>query len=544
MNATGRRRHGGGSRSRSLLIAAAVLIAIMAIQMATSIVGAVVAQRQAQAAAQDTFSYLGDLTAERVARHAATAQELVAASARSLEAAAEEMTLAAVIDMVQVKLDRAPQVRAVYVGFPDGSFVSVSHADGGFVSQQVEVDPAHAATLIHYDAQFNPIATEHITLDYDPRLRPWYIAGERSLGTVWTEPYLFFGSNATVASVSQGARENDELEAVVGADLDLSTMAVVLDSLPLGEGANAFLLSPDRRVIAAPSAFHDQLLEVSRATNTVPLAAAIGVEPAAIARDYSDGNVFGESGGRITLERGFPPADRMNWILHLETDKSSLSPGLDQLQVTIYLITAFSALGVIAVGIVMYRMWTPLRRLSQRARTDQLTGLLNRHEYRSRGATMLRRAQTRGDTVVFIAFDMDHFKSLNDALGHDAGDAALTIVGDSLLTASRAGDVVARLGGDEFVMMQVIADSSHGGEVVERVRSVVERTVQTQAPGGERIGLTAGYALTEEGQFDLDTLMAQADAALLEGKRAARGETYRYARHGAVADATDDEREG
>lgn len=530
MNTTAKRRYRGFSRSRNLLIAAVVLIVILVIQTATSIVGAVVAQQQAAGAAHDTFSYVGDLTAERVARDATTTQNLVATTASAIENSGGGLTLDDVIDILYLNLERAPQVRAAYVGFPDGRFVSVTRQEMGFMSQKIEVDPSYRATKTTYDPQFNIIQTVFIDLDYDPRLRPWYQAGEGSLYPVWTEPDLIFDTDITFASTADSARDGSGLLAVAGADIDLSQMTSVLDSLPLGAGSRAFVLSPDRRVIAASSGFEEQLRSISSQTHEVPLVSDIGVESQEVATRYTDGDVFGEVAGRLTLERGFAPADRLNWILRLEADKSALSTGLDRLQVTINLITAFSALGVIAVGVVMYRMWVPLRSLNYRARTDQLTGLLNRHEYRARGATMLRRAQTRGEHVVFIVFDMDNFKEINDEFGHEAGDTALAVVANGLLATSRESDVVARLGGDEFVMMQVIAHPSHVPSVVERVRSVVEHTVQSQAPGGEHIGLTAGYSLTQEGAFDLDTLMAQADAALIEGKRTGRGASYGYER--------------
>ncbi|WP_062207801.1 sensor domain-containing diguanylate cyclase [Demequina oxidasica] len=529
MNVSGSRRPRSLSRSRSLLIGAAILIAILLVQMITSVIGAVVAQRQATDAAKDTFSYVGDLTAERVSRYAASGEEVVGATTAAIEDAGT-MTLDGAAHLMYLALDRAPEVRGAYVGFPDGTFVSVSHAGTGYTSQRVEIAPEYRVTQVNYDATFSPITTEELDLQYDPRDRPWYITGEDSLNTNWTEPYLLFDSDVTFASVTRAARDSSNLIAVVGADLDVDQMATVLDNLPLGDGAEAFVLSPDRKVIAAPSDYRNQLRATAGLKGEVPLASDIGVGSEAVATSYADGDVFGRDGGRLTLERGFRKSEGLDWILHLEAEESQLSPGLDRLQFTIYTITAFSALMVFAVAVLMYRMWRPLRRLSVRARTDQLTGLANRHEYRSRGARLLRRAQARGEVVVVVVFDIDNFKALNDDLGHDAGDIALTIVGDALVAASRESDAVARLGGDEFVIMQVVHGVESVPSVVERIRETVEHTVRVQAPGGELVGLTAGYSLTYPDLFDLDILMARADAALVAGKRTAKGVTYAYER--------------
>lgn len=531
-NAAASRRR-AWTRSRGLLIAAGVLIAILVIQMATSVIGAVLAQQQATDAAKDTFSYVGDVTAERVGRYAASGEEVVESVASTIEDASE-MNLDRAARILYLNLSRTPEVRGAYVGFPDGSFVSVSHDGTGYQSRRVKVDPEYSATLSTYDSQFKFMTSENLDLDFDPRARPWYISGSETPNTVWTQPYLVFDSDITFASVARAARTSNTLKAVVAADLDVEKMGEVLDTLPFGDGAEAFVFSPDRRVIAAPSQYSDQLREIAGLTGQVPTASDIGIGSEAAASNDENGDVYGVEDGRITLERGFPREEGLDWILRLESDEGQLSPGLDRLQVTIVAITAFSALMVVAVAMLIYRMWRPLRRLSVRARTDELTGLANRHEYRSRGAALLRRAEARGEAVLVAAFDLDHFKAMNDEFGHDAGDTALTIVGNALIASSRDTDVVARLGGDEFVLVQIIADRTPITVVVERVRAHVQDTVQLNAPGGERIGVTAGVSETRPGMFDLDILMAEADSALLGGKRRARGATYRYERSDAA----------
>lgn len=519
------------SRSRSLLIGAGVLIGILVLQVVTTIGGAVIAQQQASHAAEDTFAYVGDLTAERIARYADSAESVVNATTNSIEDAGD-LDLGDLARILYLNLSRVPHVRGVYVGFPDGRLVSVSHTGTGYSSRIIEVDPAYRESLTVHDAKFVALGTTRTGLDYDPRVRPWYRAGADSRNTVWTQPYLHYSSTMTYASVARAARTMDGLIAVTAADVDVDRMAAILDSLPLGAGAEAFVLSPEGQVIAAPTAYADQLRDVANMSGEVPITADIGIGASDGAPTYSDGNLFSENLGRITLQRGFPPAEGLDWVLRLEADKSQLSPGLDRLQITIYAITTFSALMVLAVAALMYRMWRPLRRLSLRARTDQLTGLANRHELRIRGTALLRRARVHGDAVVVVALDLDNFKALNDARGHQAGDVALRVVGEALLAASRESDVVARLGGDEFVVMQVISDETAAPEVVERVRGAVEHAVRVQVSGGEDVGLTAGYSLTTLTSFDLDVLLARADAALLAGKRVDKGASYPYERPG------------
>lgn len=250
------------------------------------------------------------------------------ATANSIDDSAD-LTLDEVARVLYLNLSRAPQVRGAYVGYS---------------SQQIEVFPMYHATQIAYNARFTTVSTADLDLEYDPRDRPWFLAGKGSVNTVWTQPYLLFGSDVTFASVARAARGASHFGAVTGADLNVDGMATILDSLPIGDGAQAFVLSPDRRVIAAPSDDSEQLRGTAALTGKVPQASDINVGSQAVAEQYSDGEVFGETAGRLTLERGFHPREGLDWILHLEADEGELSPGLGKLQVTIYAITMFSAL--------------------------------------------------------------------------------------------------------------------------------------------------------------------------------------------------------
>lgn len=156
------------------------------------------------------------------------------------------------------------------------------------------------------------------------------------------------------------------------------------------------------------------------------------------------------------------------------------------------------------------------RNLAEAALRDPLTGLLNR--------TGLDRAMgllgTSAGALVYL--DLDHFKALNDQLGHPAGDSALVHLARLLEQAIRAQDTVARIGGEEFAIWLP-------GVRVERGRQVAERIRQALAYGGwewqgSRRNLTAsfGVAAWPETAATREGLPAQADAALYEAKRNGR----------------------
>lgn len=156
--------------------------------------------------------------------------------------------------------------------------------------------------------------------------------------------------------------------------------------------------------------------------------------------------------------------------------------------------------------------------LAALARTDVLTGLLNR---RGLGEALDRetaRARRTGATVALILLDLDRFKVLNDSLGHAAGDAALVMVADTLRRGLRAGDVAGRWGGDEFGVVFVDLEATVAYDVVDRLRS--HFTHPSRGGGARRVSFSAGVAALAGEEADSTALMALADAALYQAKAA------------------------
>jgi diguanylate cyclase (GGDEF)-like protein/PAS domain S-box-containing protein len=157
-------------------------------------------------------------------------------------------------------------------------------------------------------------------------------------------------------------------------------------------------------------------------------------------------------------------------------------------------------------------------RLSQQAFHDALTSLPNRALFQDRLEHALRQ---RGRTVGLLFVDLDHFKVVNDSLGHDAGDQLLCDVAQRLAGCLRDGDTLARLGGDEFtVLLPNIADVQDGVAVARRIESQLEPPFEL--PGQSvfvtaSIGIATGVALQDRSE----ALLRDADAAMYEAK--ARG---------------------
>lgn len=153
---------------------------------------------------------------------------------------------------------------------------------------------------------------------------------------------------------------------------------------------------------------------------------------------------------------------------------------------------------------------------------DQLTGLANRNLFRQRVARALANCRRRGDAFAVLLLDMDRFKSVNDALGHDAGDAFLQQVADRLRESTRETDTVARLGGDEFAVLATgITTPNDVCLILERILAAIRAPIELS---GTRLNPTTsiGAAVYPSSGEDSDTLLAAADAAMYVAKKEGR----------------------
>ncbi len=184
-------------------------------------------------------------------------------------------------------------------------------------------------------------------------------------------------------------------------------------------------------------------------------------------------------------------------------------------------------------GVATHLVWvqrdiTEGRRLREELRRqathDGLTGLANRALLHDRVEQAMRRGARAGTRCALLFLDLDDFKTVNDSLGHAAGDTLLQAVGTRLGTCVRPEDTVARLGGDEFAVLLAEGDTATATAVAARVAAALGRPV-TVAGRAVTPATSIGIALNRAGQ-DADGLLRDADAAMYVAKRGGKG---RYA---------------
>jgi diguanylate cyclase (GGDEF)-like protein len=160
-----------------------------------------------------------------------------------------------------------------------------------------------------------------------------------------------------------------------------------------------------------------------------------------------------------------------------------------------------------------------MRDLEHTASTDMLTELVNRRTFETIMGREIERARRAGTPLSIALFDLDHFKSINDRLGHAEGDRALRRFSDLLRSSCRLVDVPARIGGEEFALILSNSDAEGARIYAERLlRNVLEETKDDVAPISVSIGITEMSGPNDT----LDVLLLSADRALYEAKHRGR----------------------
>jgi diguanylate cyclase (GGDEF)-like protein len=156
----------------------------------------------------------------------------------------------------------------------------------------------------------------------------------------------------------------------------------------------------------------------------------------------------------------------------------------------------------------------------RRSTLDPLTGLFNRNALEQRLAELNGQPcnPVEGLSHALLLCDLDHFKRVNDQLGHAAGDAVLQDVAYTMRAALQAGDTIYRVGGEEILVILPGAGREDAIEIAERLR----QAVHDRRPVGAQVTVSIGVAVSEPELVDTDDLVARADAALYAAKAGGR----------------------
>jgi diguanylate cyclase len=198
-----------------------------------------------------------------------------------------------------------------------------------------------------------------------------------------------------------------------------------------------------------------------------------------------------------------------------------LHSGMVAIVATLPLLLAYP----VTVGTTAYRLARRVRQqndlLSTLSSIDGLTRLLNRTHWEQAVAAEFQRCRRIGHPSSLMMLDIDHFKAVNDAHGHPAGDEALRRVASILRESLRLQDMPGRYGGEEFGIVLPGADANGAALIAERVRKRIESTI-VEPRHGVRVTVSIGYAAILPNDRDYAAWIARADRALYAAKAMGR----------------------
>jgi diguanylate cyclase (GGDEF)-like protein len=190
------------------------------------------------------------------------------------------------------------------------------------------------------------------------------------------------------------------------------------------------------------------------------------------------------------------------------------------------------AAGCVVLGLLLWR-WLPAA-ITERSRLDEtatelrriaavdgMTGLFNRRHFDALAAAEWERFRLHRRPLSLLLVDIDFFKSVNDRHGHGVGDRVIIQVADACKDQERKSDIVARFGGEEFALLLPDTEIRAAVAAAERLRDMVSRHVLALPDENVAVTVSIGVAEAREGSA-LDAMLAEADRALYQAKRAGR----------------------
>lgn len=466
----------------------------------------------------------------------------------------------------------------VYYGNEKGQFLGLDRTGPNEAEVRLKLDPTAHRTIYRIQGvlgAFDGGRPEEAY--YDPRLRPWYKKGAEASSVVWTAVYIDFKTRELVSTRARRVLDAEgRLEGVVATDVSLRALNEFLASLQITDHGVAAVLEPNGQLIATSGGANlnvrvqdkpERLLATQAPEPLVRTAyqamqdripRLTREQPMQVVRfdDEAGHPVFGVI-SRVRDDLG------LDWVTLVAIPRDDVMGGIERSQWRALAIAALAILAALAIGGgILNWIARDLRRISEAAQrigqgeldvpldlprqdeigalgrafmdmqhqlaTDPLTGVNNRRGFRAR----LRRRLTlaaegnapEGFGVIFI--DLDHFKRVNDVLGHAGGDAVLGEVAQRLRGCLGPDDTVARLGGDEFAVL--LHDAPTAGDIQATLDRIAQRV---SAPStctdpvvlaGTGFGISLGFSHCPTDGRDLDALLDAADRHMYSAKAQSR----------------------
>ena len=467
----------------------------------------------------------------------------------------------------------------VYYGNRRGQFMGLWRFNAQDAELRLKLEAQRPRDLFQFrgiNGVLGPAKTEERL--FDPRVRPWYKAGEDRESHIWTAIYIDFRTSELVATRARRVlNAMGDLEGVVATDLSLHRLNDFVRRLSISKRAVAFIIEQDGKLIASSRSANvarqtdgsNARINASDSDDALQRTAYLNVRQyLAEGRDLvgaatqrftgPDGEATEMAFSRVRDQAG------LDWITVVAVPRSDFMHGVTENVQRTAFIGVVASLAAVALGLaILGWIGRDIRRLTQaarefgegrleatinvqrddeigelantfrqmqhRLRTDLLTGLVNRDAMTRAIDERVRHARRVADDKSFAVLfvDLNGFKQINDRFGHDAGDRALVEVGKRLRSVTRQGDLVARFAGDEFVLLiQDVTSRAVAEQIREHVEVALRDPLETlgmEAPAdAPTAGGAVGMAMYPADGATAADLVKHADRDMYERKKALR----------------------
>ncbi len=342
--------------------------------------------------------------------------------------------------------------------------------------------------------------------DYVPSERIWYREGLTRDYFGFGEPYVDVMTGEVCVSASARVN-NGPVESVAAADVYLDYASKVVADIAGGDIGYAFFVTGQSRILLADS----NASMVGRPLHSEENALLYQNVDRLLAMDRTgQQEAEGEDGAYIT---NIIHIEAVDWYFVTCMSRREALSDLGRIQTVM---AAMSAAACLLLVLVTFQSAKQIARMVVRAKTDHLTGLLNRSGFRQAVKAAITSHPGQG---LLVIMDLDNFKQINDKYGHPEGDVALQSFARQMEEFfNRGGDITARFGGDEFAVF--VGRPLTAGEADAMLNKFINRAQEAfeTAYPGEGLTVSAGAAFVPEKAVG-EELYRQTDAALYEAKR-------------------------
>ncbi len=412
---------------------------------------------------------------------------------------------------------------------------------------------------------------------FDPRTRPWYLAGQQKNQDTWTSVYIDFGTQDLVATRARRVLDkNGAIEGVVATDMPLRALNDFVSNLKISPNGIAFILEPDGNLIA--SSCSPNVKEVGGGKNVRINAGESGhtllteiyrqLQPY-LSQQFKELTlqtfIFEDSTGdkiHVAFEL-FEDAAGLNWINVVAMPSKDFMGGISNNIIRTVLLGIIATIIVVFIGLwILNWVTTDIKILSvavsrvgsgyveepidirrkdeigdlaksfqamqYRLQTDHLTKLPNRYAFEQYLKATIQQCQNedKGKPFAILFIDINDFKLINDRFGHDAGDQALIEFALRLRTHVRQNDFVARYAGDEFViLLKGVLSSQDLAPIRQNIETALSVPLKAFDSSLLKIGGAIGEAHFPDDADNAAELLIVADRNMYAHKATLKAET-------------------